>query len=608
MYQFEKIKLVIWDLDDTFWQGTLSEGDILIPDSNIKLINDLTDIGIVNSICSKNDENKVNAELKKHGLDDFFVFASINWESKGNRVKQILKEMNLRETNVLFLDDNHFNREEVKFTCPEIMIGTPEDLDHLIANCKTAEKKDLSHKRLKQYHVLETKKAEESKYDTNNDFLFASDIKVKVEEKCINRIDRIHDLILRSNQLNFTKIRSSKEELEKVINDPSIRAGVVFVSDRFGDYGLVGFYALRKQKLLHFVFSCRVLGMGIEQYLYNSLGRPELLISGEVVSDLSSLEIPAWINQKNAKAKSVSKLKISELTEHSVLIKGPCDLFQIYPYISNTELFDTDFSRTTDDGTQIESTSHTTQMVEAIRLSGKQKELVNNEVPFVCSDIYDDSFYVNNYKIIIISILQDANLGVYRRKESGERFAVLEYLHPLTDKANWDKIISGEYYNAGIKFDKKMLTEFCEKYEFIGRNTPEQVVSNLNFIRQNISNECQLVVMLGGELYYEKNANEAYEDRHIVHKAINDAIRQWANGVKNVSFIDVNKYLVDQSSFYDHFNHYIKPVYYSLAKDIVDVVNSTLGTEIKETSKLKMVQVRIKEILAPLYYKIKKRK
>ena len=110
--------------------------------------------------------------------------------------------------------------------------------------------------------------------------------------------------------------------------------------------------------------------------------------------------------------------------------------------------------------------------------------------------------------------------------------------------------------------------------------------------------------MLGGELYYEKNTFDAYKDRHIIHKQMNEAVRNWAQGYDNVKLIDVNKYLVDQSSFYDHFNHYIKPVYYALAKEIVDIVNDKLGSNIRETSKLKMVQIRAKERFAPLYHKI----
>ena len=49
------LKLVIWDLDDTFWTGTLSEGTAQWIDANCDFIANLTDKGIINSICSKNN-------------------------------------------------------------------------------------------------------------------------------------------------------------------------------------------------------------------------------------------------------------------------------------------------------------------------------------------------------------------------------------------------------------------------------------------------------------------------------------------------------------------------------------------------------------------------
>ena len=78
-----KIKLIIWDLDDTLWRGTLSEGGVDIPAENFQLIVDLTDIGIINSICSKNDYEPTKAKLQQLGIWDYFVFPSINWENKG---------------------------------------------------------------------------------------------------------------------------------------------------------------------------------------------------------------------------------------------------------------------------------------------------------------------------------------------------------------------------------------------------------------------------------------------------------------------------------------------------------------------------------------------
>ena len=604
MYRFDKIKLVSWDLDDTLWKGIISEGSIHIPNEHRQLLSNLTDIGIVNSICSKNDWDVVLPVLEKEGLAEFFVFPSVNWNPKGGRIRQLIANMQLRPANVLFLDDNRSNLAEAKHACPDIMTGTPELISQLAEDAAKAPRTDLSHKRLKQYRILEEKCHIRDQFNSNEEFLYQSNVCVEIGRNCADHLERIHNLILRANQLNFTKIRSTMEDLQELMNDRSVTCGYVSVQDNFGDYGIVGFYALSETGLVHFVFSCRILGMGIEQYVYNLLNRPELTIAGEVISDLSSTVLPGWINQ-GIQTKQESPMQIKGLKKSQVLIKGPCDLFQIYPYIANTELFDTEFTYTTDTGLTIESTGHTTHIVEALRLSAKEKQRVLGEVPFTDAGMYCDKVYRHNYKVVVISILADCNLGIYRRKGTGERLAIMEYIHPLTDSSVWEGIISGKYPHAGFSFTEEILRDFSEKYEFVGRNTPEQIVENLQYIRAHLPEDCVLAVMLGGELYYEKNNFEAYMDRHLVHREVNKAIRTWAEGKENIHLMDVNQYLKDQSSFYDHFNHYIKPVYYALAAELVDLVNKVTGSQIRETSRSKMVLIRLKELLAPTYYKIR---
>ena len=56
-FDITKTKLVIWDLDETFWDGTLSEGSIKFNPEHLQLVEDLTLKGIMNSICSKNDHS-----------------------------------------------------------------------------------------------------------------------------------------------------------------------------------------------------------------------------------------------------------------------------------------------------------------------------------------------------------------------------------------------------------------------------------------------------------------------------------------------------------------------------------------------------------------------
>ena len=87
----EKIKLVIWDLDETFWSGVLSEGGITEVKNNIDHVINLTNKGIINSISSKNNFEDARAQLKLLKIWDYFVFPSIDWVPKGPSVKEIIK-------------------------------------------------------------------------------------------------------------------------------------------------------------------------------------------------------------------------------------------------------------------------------------------------------------------------------------------------------------------------------------------------------------------------------------------------------------------------------------------------------------------------------------
>lgn len=309
MYDFSKIKLVIWDLDNTLWDGIISEGSVAIPETNKNLIRRLADMGVMNSICSKNDFDLSRARLEEEGLWELFVFPSINWEPKGQRVAAIIDNMGLRQENALFIDDNISNLEESRFYRENIATAVPGEIENLYKEALKRETTDKDHKRLKQYKVLEEKQTEKEKFSSNIDFLYESSIELQISKDCLNRADRIEELILRTNQLNFTKLRSTKEELLDLLRDESFDCGYVNVRDKFGDYGIAGFYALNKNenRLVHFCFSCRVLGMGIEQYVYNTLNRPSLTINGEVRSSLSSKDVPGWINKSPAPPASAGR-------------------------------------------------------------------------------------------------------------------------------------------------------------------------------------------------------------------------------------------------------------------------------------------------------------
>ena len=61
----QKIKLVIWDLDDTLWRGTLAEGDTVKPFENrFEIVSHLNQRGIVSAIVSKNNYDQAKKKIR----------------------------------------------------------------------------------------------------------------------------------------------------------------------------------------------------------------------------------------------------------------------------------------------------------------------------------------------------------------------------------------------------------------------------------------------------------------------------------------------------------------------------------------------------------------
>lgn len=331
------VKLVIWDLDETFWAGTLSEGGVTLNPDHVALVETLADRGIVASICSKNDRAAVEAELAKAGLGELFVFAHIDWTPKGQAIAATLAAMGLRAENVLFLDDNPMNREEAAFFNPGLMcVDGRADLARLLDLPELAGKADPGRSRLAQYRLLETRHAARSAGGLENlDFLRQSDIRVEILTDIAPHMDRVIELINRTNQLNYTKKRietaADRAAFDELLATSGVHAGAVRVTDRYGDYGIVGFFAARRKyngsRAFHFCFSCRTLNMGVEQFVWERIGCPEIDVKGPVANPVRSFDSVDWITEAAG-----SDQVFAEGGQRSLCLVGGCDLLQVSFY------------------------------------------------------------------------------------------------------------------------------------------------------------------------------------------------------------------------------------------------------------------------------------
>jgi len=179
----EAVRLVIWDLDETFWKGTLTEGGIReYVTEHHDLVVTLAKRGIISSICSKNDANTVTGILEEHQIRDYFVFPSISWESKGVRVARLVEQFQLRAPTVMFIDDSPNNRAEVESVVPGIQVEDETFISRMLTDPRFKGKDDSSLSRLNQYKLLESRKRDAESFAQGNDeFLRQCDVRVYLD-------------------------------------------------------------------------------------------------------------------------------------------------------------------------------------------------------------------------------------------------------------------------------------------------------------------------------------------------------------------------------------------------------------------------------------------
>ena len=542
-----EIKLIIWDLDETFWNGTLSEEGVDVIEDNVNLIKRLTERGVINSISSKNNYDEAKKKLEKIGVWDYFVFPKIGWYSKGNAIKKTIEEMGLRPINVLFIDDNHLNLKEAEALLPEINVSYPLDFDFLEEKYDLKGKNDKELSRLKQYKLLEKKSSARMGFETDLDFLFSCNIKVKIIKANKKHLERIYELIQRTNQLNFTKTRISKAETEVLIQSLNVDCYVVFVSDKFGDYGLVGFVALDKyeHKLIHFCFSCRTINLGVEQFFYHYFKSPDVELSGETATKLLINYKPEWIVLDDSLLDQVNKN--ADKVGFNVLFKGGCDLSQMTFYLStnNNVIEETNF--VTKDNLPVHA-EHSCIILN--------KSNYDSVMPYLPVEAFDSLMFKGDFDYVIYSVLMDYTQDLYKNK-------------------NGNVIPFGGYYkkvNLTSLSDENAIKmkSFYAEYENIGPIGEDEFYDNLERILHKLNDNTKIIIINGGEVAPTKNNEKGSVERHVMMNKVVDKFCEENN--KRVFLIDMRKHITCSDDVTDNLRHYKRSVYQKIAQDVSEIL------------------------------------
>lgn len=555
-----QVKLVIWDLDDTFWKGTLSEGPVEIIPGNVELVRTLVQRGIMCSISSKNDFEPAKAELERAGIWDYFIFPVINWNPKGENIKDIISRCQLRAVNVLFVDDNASNRNEAEFYNPGLMTMDAVDLPKLLDDEGLLGKDDSKLSRLKQYKILEQKEVFKTSCSDNTDFLIKSNIRIEYLRDIKANSTRIAELIARTNQLNFTKIRIDESGVLALAENPNYECAAIHVVDNFGDYGVCGFYALNKEhkKLEHFLFSCRILNLGVENFIYQQLGCPQLEIVEPISEMLDASRKVDYISVMSSTDMHQTEQQKHKGEKKKVLLLGGCDLDQVCFYLESAHVdVLTDFNYTSENGQPIhrESTIY-------LRLKDKLSPEHFQELcklHFCDEHMLEYNLFTQEYDVLIYSVLMNYTQELYRNKQNPDMVVATGGYNNLFEHK--EKFPSEEEYN-----------HFCANYELLGQQTPEAFYDDLCWL---YSITDKPILFLNGAEVDIDNPNEVGASEH--HKIMNRVLEDFvAKHSDRCAIIDVRKYIQSREDVTDNIRHYKRITYVALAKEILGRLSTSL--------------------------------
>ncbi len=309
--QGRSFKCLVLDLDNTVWGGVIGddglEGIALGQGSPLgeaytafqEYARELSRRGVILAVCSKNDEANALEPFEKHPdmvlrRGDIASFVA-NWSNKADNIRAIAQELNIGLDALCFIDDNPFERNLVRQELP--MVAVPEVSDdptgYPVALADAGYFEGLSvtdedRERTSQYQGNKARDALKAAVTDLPSYLRGLEMQLIWKRFDKIGLQRIVQLINKSNQFNLTTRRYTDEDILAVMADPDAFGLQLRLTDRFGDNGIIAIIIGRLQanKDLYvdtWLMSCRVLGRQVEPTTLNLIAQEALKLNARRV-------------------------------------------------------------------------------------------------------------------------------------------------------------------------------------------------------------------------------------------------------------------------------------------------------------------------------------
>jgi FkbH-like protein len=270
-----KVKVLLVDFDNTLWEGVMADGPVRHHVEAQLLLKRLREAGILLVALSKNDPAQVRWEEMEIDRADF-VLEKISWELKAKGVEEAAAELDLGLDAFALIDDRPEERQLVGDRHPQVLLLDSLDprtwtrLARLLDFPNTRDTEE-ARSRTELYRArAERNEALAGEYDYAT-MMASLGLVARIGPARPADLDRLTELVQRTNQFNTTTVRYSRPELEVMLKSDRHRIYVADVSDRFGSLGLVGIVIVEEtgDDLVFdsFVMSCRAMGFELERLL-----------------------------------------------------------------------------------------------------------------------------------------------------------------------------------------------------------------------------------------------------------------------------------------------------------------------------------------------------
>jgi FkbH-like protein len=569
----ERVRLVIWDLDETFWKGTLTEGGQTYRQETHDIVIELARRGIMSSICSKNDLQTVEPILRGAGIWDYFIFPSINWNPKGPRIREMIEAIGLRPATVVLIDDNPMNLNEALHFVADMQVAPETFIPEILGSPLFVGKNDADLTRLAQYKVLERRRTDEiAAGDDNTDFLRGSNLRVRIDHDIEGNIDRVIELINRTNQLNFTKRRLSENpetaraEVITLFSGFMIQGGLVHVQDSYGDYGLCGFYAVNAvaHEMVHFCFSCRILNMGVEQWLYDKLARPRINVVGEVLTDLiASTRRVDWINTESVGAETPGSEAAHQFD--TVMLRGGCELQAIAHYLGLAARNVVGDYFVIRHGLPIRM-DHSVFINHIFDETGSAEIAALAPLGYTPED-FRSKLTTESQKadFFVFSFWQNASNALYRHRTLGVE---IPFTIPNTDNAGSAFDLSSSVLDKELSepFAREAVEYLRQNFDRVGVASAEALQNDVSRLMRALMKNKPVFILLQKEKFLSQKTGKMEAFPH--HIWANDALRAICGKWSNLFLIQFEDYITSESDVIDGL-HFKRQVYHRISNGIL---------------------------------------